>query len=99
MAGIKGIGGIPEPAPDRSAGVRDKKREESVKGQQSQDDVLISSEAQAAAKITQLLQVAREQSEVRAERVSAAKEAIDRGDYKKPEVVQEVARRIQDFLG
>jgi anti-sigma28 factor (negative regulator of flagellin synthesis) len=99
MAGIKGIGGIPEPAPDRSAGVRDKKRDEGVKGQQSQDDVLISSEAQAAAKITQLLQVAREQSEVRAERVSAAKEAIDRGDYKKPEVVQEVARRIQDFLG
>jgi len=99
MAGIKGIGGIPEPAPDRSAGVRDKRRDESVKNAQSQDDVLISSEAQAAAKVAQLLQVAREQSEVRAERVASAKEAIERGDYKKPEVVQEVARRIQDYLG
>ena len=99
MAGIQGIGGVPEPAPDRSAGVRDKKRDETVKNTQSQDDVLISSEAQAAAKIAQYLQVARQQIDVRSERVEAAKAAIDRGDYKKPEVVQEVARRIQDFLG
>ncbi|MCL4691113.1 MAG: flagellar biosynthesis anti-sigma factor FlgM [Candidatus Hydrogenedentes bacterium] len=99
MAGIKGIGGIPEPAPDRSASVRDKKRDETVKSAQSQDDVLISSEAQAAAKLAQLLQVARQQTDVRAERVAAAKAAIERGDYKKPEVVQEVARRIQDLLG
>jgi anti-sigma28 factor (negative regulator of flagellin synthesis) len=98
MAGIQGIGGVPEPAPDRSAGVRDKKRDESVKSALTQDDVLISSEAQAAAKIAQLLQVAREQSEIRAERVSAAKAALERGDYKKPEVVQVVAQRIQDFL-
>ncbi len=99
MVGIQGIGGVPEPAPDRSAGVRDKKRDDGVKGQQSHDDLLISSEAQAAAKIAQLVQVAREQGDVRAERVAAAKQAIDRGDYKKPEVVQEVARRIQNFLG
>ncbi|GMV91366.1 MAG: hypothetical protein AMXMBFR82_11440 [Candidatus Hydrogenedentota bacterium] len=99
MAGIKGIGGIPEPAPDRSASVRDKKRDETVKSAQSQDDVLISSEAQAAAKLAQLLQVARQQGDIRAERVAAAKAAIERGDYKKPEVVQEVARRIQDLLG
>lgn len=99
MAGIKGIGGIPEPAPDRSAGVRDKKRDETVKSAPSQDDVLISSEAQAAAKVAQILQLSRQQSDVRAERVAAAKEAIERGDYKKPEVVQEVARRVQDLLG
>ncbi len=99
MAGIKGIGGIPEPAPDRSASVRDKKRDETVKSAQSQDDVLISSEAQAAAKLAQILQLSRQQSDVRAERVAAAKAAIERGDYKKPEVVQEVARRIQDLLG
>ena len=98
MVGIQGLSGVPEPAPDRSANVRDRKRDDDVQSTSSQDDVLISSEAQAAAKLAQLVQVAKQQNDVRTERVNAARQAIERGDYKKPEVVNEVARRIQDFL-
>ena len=98
MVGIQGIGGVPEPAPDRPTGVRDKKRTEDTKAAASQDDLLISSEAQAAARLAQLIQTAKQATDVRPERVDAAKEAIARGDYKKPEVVNEVARRIKDLL-
>ncbi|MCC6488209.1 MAG: flagellar biosynthesis anti-sigma factor FlgM [Candidatus Hydrogenedentes bacterium] len=98
MVGIQGISGVPEPAPDRPANVRDRKRDDTVQSSSSQDDILISSEAQAAAKLAQLVQVAKQQTDVRTERVDAARQAIERGDYKKPEVVNEVARRIQDFL-
>jgi len=60
--------------------------------------VAISTEAQAAAQIAQSLKLTENQSDIRADRVAAAKAAIERGDYKQPEVVEAVAQRISKFL-
>ncbi|MBI4556476.1 MAG: flagellar biosynthesis anti-sigma factor FlgM [Candidatus Hydrogenedentes bacterium] len=97
MDGIRGIGGIPEPTPERPADVRAKRRDEPSTAPVS-DDLLISSEAQAAASIARLMLAAKAAPDVRPERVAAAKEGIERGDYKRPEVVAEVARRVSRFL-
>ncbi|HOF38537.1 MAG TPA: flagellar biosynthesis anti-sigma factor FlgM [Candidatus Hydrogenedentes bacterium] len=97
MVGINGIGGIPEPLPDRPANVRDRKREvenASVR----EDGVQISSEAREAASSARLASLVRGGDEVRAEQVAAAKERIERGDFKLPEVVAEVARRLSKYL-
>jgi len=96
MVAIHGIGGIPEPTPERPAKVREGR--ERPAASQAQDDVVISSEAQAAAKIAQLVQDTQDASDVRAERVEAAKENIRRGNYKDPEVVAKVAEKISKYL-
>ena len=99
MVGIQGIGGVPEPKPERQAPVRDSKKSSSAEGSSSSTDgVVISSEAQAAAVVAASIQATVAQSDVRAERVEAAKQAIDRGDYKNPEIVQVVADRVSKLL-
>lgn len=99
MVAIQGISGIPEPKPERSAKVRDAvERDEASNVSRAQDGVVISSEAQAAAKITQLLQSATLSQDMRAERVEAARERIDRGEYKDPAVVAQVAKKISKYL-
>lgn len=98
MVGIQGIGGVPDPRSDRPAGVRDTKSNSSADETKSSDGVVISSEAQAAAVVANSIQSALGQEEIRADRVEAAKESIERGDFKKPEVVAEVAERISKFL-
>ncbi len=104
MVGIQGLNGIPEPKSERPAKVRSERENASrgttstSGGVQAKDDVNISTEAKAAAEVGQLVQVAKSQSEIRAERVAAAKERIERGDYKDPEVVAKVAQRLLKFL-
>ena len=61
------------------------------------DDVLISSEAQAAAKLASLVALAK-QNDIRQEKVEQAKQALAQGAHKKPEVVSELAERISKFL-
>jgi len=97
MVGIKGIGGIPEPTPDRPANVRDRQTDES-RGAEVKDDLLISSEAQAAATLARTIEVAKAQPQVRPEKVAQAKERLANGDYKRPEVVRTVAQRIRKYL-
>ena len=97
MVGIQGIGGPQEPRPDRPSSVRDNRPSPSTDQDTATDGVVISSEAQAAAALTKTLQV-RPDQQVRAERVEAAKQAIERGDYKKQDVVQVVAERISRLL-
>jgi anti-sigma28 factor (negative regulator of flagellin synthesis) len=98
MIGVQGVGGIPEPAPERPVNARDKRRDEAVASASVEsDDVLISSEAQAAAKLASLVALAK-QGDIRQDRVEQAKQAIAQGDYKKPEVVSELAQRISKFL-
>ena len=95
MVAIHGIGGVPEPTPERPAKVRDgRERDAAVP---AQDGVVISSEAQAAARISQLVQNS-DSSDVRAERVEAAKENLRRGDYRNPDVVAKVAEKISKYL-
>ncbi len=99
MVGIQGLGGVPEPKPERPANVRDSKQSPSAEGASSSSDgVVISSEAQAAAVVAASIQATSGQSDIRAERVEAAKEAIERGDFKEPEIVQVVADRVSKFL-
>lgn len=98
MVGIHGIGGVPDPKPERAAPQRDRQGSAPAKNGEAQDAVVISSEAQAAARLTELVQAAAEQAEVRAEKVAAAKAAIERGDYQKPEIVRTVAERLDKYL-
>lgn len=97
MAGIQGLGGIPEPAPERPVTSRDRRRDDAAAPTASADDVLISSEAQAAAKISSYVQSA-QQDTIRQDRVDQARQAIENGDYKKQDVVSEIAKRLSKIL-
>ncbi|HIJ66583.1 MAG TPA: hypothetical protein HPP77_11605 [Candidatus Hydrogenedentes bacterium] len=97
MVGIKGIGGIQEPTPERPANVRDRKTSD-TKSPEAKDDLLISSEAQAAATLARTIQIAKSAPQVRPEKVAQAKERLEREDYKRPEVVREVAKRVAKYL-
>jgi anti-sigma28 factor (negative regulator of flagellin synthesis) len=99
MGGIQGIGGVPEPKPDRPAGAKDNpKTDPSGTASPSGDDIVISSEAQAAATVAKTIQASQVIPDVRADRIAEAKEAIERGDFRKPEIVQVVADRISKFI-
>lgn len=98
MVGIKGVGGVPEPAPDRPANVRDRKRTDERTTPSQGDGVRISPQAQEAANGARLVQLAKQESDIRADRVAAARESIERGDFRLPEVVAEVARRLSKYL-
>jgi len=89
---------VPEPKPDRPAKVREPKSPERAESGPAKDDLVISNEAQAAAKVSQLIRVANQQDDVRADRVAAARERIERGEYKNPEVVAQVAQRISKLI-
>ena len=98
MVGVQGVGGVPEPAPERPVNVRDKRRDEAVASSSAEtDDVLISSEAQAAAKLAGLVALAK-QEDIRQDRVEQAKQALASGNHKKPEVVAELAQRLSKFI-
>jgi len=97
MVGVQGIGGIPEPQPDRSNTVRDRKRTDEPDAPK-QDGVTISSEAQAAASVARILQQAGPEGDVRPEKIDEARQALERGDYRNRDVVAVVADRIGRFL-
>jgi len=97
MVGVKGVGGIPEPTPERPANVRSRKPTD-VKADETQDGVQISTEARKAAEVDRLLALSSGEQEVRPERVAAAKENLAKGEYKLPNVVAQVARRILEQM-
>ena len=98
MVGIQGIGGVPEPKPDRPANTRDNSKAPKSGDSESTDNVAISSQAQAAAVVAKALQVSDAATDIRTERVEEAKAALERGDYKDPDVVSTVADRLSKFL-
>ena len=104
MVVIQGLGGTPEPKSDRTDRVRDERAGAAQAaagasaGTAAKDDLSISSEAKAAAEVGRIAQLTKAQDEIRAERVEAAREKIERGDYKDPEVVAEVAKRLMKFF-
>lgn len=104
MVGIQGLGGIPEPKPERPAKVRnerDSAPSSGLTGSSSagqKDGVHISSEAQAAAEVARLVSLASGNDEVRMDKVEAARERIERGDYKNPDVVAQLAERLNKYL-
>ncbi len=98
MGGINGIGGVPEPRSDRPANVRDRRDTPPPAQDTSSDGVVISSEAQAAAAVTRIIDAASTQPDIREDRVEEARAAIERGDHKNPEIVQTIAERITKIL-
>lgn len=100
MVGVQGVGGVPEPSKsDRSNAAHDNANTPvSGDSESSSDNVAISSEAQAAAKIAATLKSIEGQPDIRADRVAEAKAAIERGDYKKPEIVASVAEQVSKHL-
>lgn len=98
MGGINGIGGLPEPRSDRPAQVRDRRDTPPPSQESGTDGVVISSEAQAAAAITRIIDAASIQPEIREERVEAARAALERGDHQNPDVVKQIAERISKLL-
>lgn len=98
MVGIQGLGGIPEPISERPAKTREDKAKDVALKSSAKDGLVISSEAQAAASLTQSLSTIKQVPDVRMDRVEAARERLDRGDYKNPDVVAKVAQKISKYL-
>ncbi len=106
MVGIQGLGGPPEPksgGPAKVRGERDNTSPTSNSGTSapttSSDNVQFSSEAQVAAEVARLVQSSSAQTDIRAERVEAARARLEQGSYKDPEVVSQVADKVLKYLG
>jgi anti-sigma28 factor (negative regulator of flagellin synthesis) len=97
MVSIHGLGGVPEPVPDKGSGVRDRRREP-VDNKAPQDGVEISSQGRQASDVSRAVAIARQEPDVRPDKVEAAKDAIERGDHKKLQTIIEVAKRIERLL-
>ena len=100
MEGIQGVGGVPEPnRSNKASSARENTKTQAANEETSaSDDVVISGEAQAAAQLAQSISAASNTPDIREDRVAAAKLAIERGDYKKPEIVESVAEKISKYL-
>lgn len=107
MVGIQGLGGPQEPKSGGPTKVRNE-RDASATARTSnstavnptgEDNVQISSEAQVAAEVARLVQTSSTQSDIRTDRVEAARARLDQGAYKDPEVVNQVAAKILKYLG
>lgn len=93
MVAVPGIGGAPEPVKAKPSPPRQGASPETAKA----DRVEISPAAIKASQGTQAAQSARRGSEVRQDRVAAAKENLEQGVYRIQEVVLQVAERIGRF--
>ena len=104
MVGIQGLGGIPEPKSGGPAKVRSERESETrtlnstTASNTSEDNVTISSEAQVAAEVARLVNASRADTDVRSDRVEAARARIEQGSYKYPEVVSQLADRLLKYL-
>ena len=105
MVGIQGLGGVPEPKSGGPAKVRNERDNEArevtstTASSSAEDNVRISSEAQAAVEVARLVQASSTQTDIRADRVEAARARIEQGSYKDPAVVAKVADKILKYLG
>ena len=97
MEGVRGIGGVPEPNPERPSAARDRQRSER-QSEQVKDGVRISSEAQEVSNVARLLQAAEGDGDVRIEKVEEAKRRIEQKTYRLPEMVAEIARKLSKLL-
>ncbi len=98
MGGIEGIGGSHHgPPPDRNYNYRaHNPSQDSPQG--PQDGVDLSPEARAATDTSHILEVARNQPDIRADRVAVARENIEAGLYQRRDVIAVVAERVSKVL-
>jgi anti-sigma28 factor (negative regulator of flagellin synthesis) len=97
MAGIQGLGNIPEPVPGRTQNTRDK-RPEDTKTSSARDGVQISSAAKDAATANRLTQLAAESPDIRPERVEQAKQNLANNNHKDMDVLRDVARSLLKII-
>ena len=99
MVGVQGLGGVPDPQPDRASDVRSKKSEAARTSESApKDGVAISAEAQEAANVAKYVELAKEEPDVRDEKIQEAREAIARGEYNGQTVVQRIAETLSKVL-
>ena len=99
MVGIDGLGGIQGSRTERSEQPRERERTAASGGSEPTDNLIISNEAQAVATVAaKTLQAVAGQADIRADRVAAARAAIERGDYQGRNVAGVVADRISKLL-
>lgn len=98
MVGIQGLGGIPDPSSERPANVRDRKRDDVPSASSSKDGIRFSPVAQEMASAARLVQEATANADMRLDKVAAAKQSIENGDYKRRDVVEKVAEKISKYL-
>lgn len=103
MVNFQGIGSIPEPQPERTERVRSERERianEAAGGEaRNRDEVSIGEQARAAVEVARVVNASRADSDVRADRVEAARQAIERGDYRNPDLVARTAERIARLIG
>lgn len=95
MLSIQGVGGVPEPTGPKQG---TSKAKDTEKAQVAEDGVSISSEAAQAAEVLTAITATAKDSEVRQERVEAAKQNIEAGTYKVQDVVRQVAERLTKYV-
>lgn len=106
MVGLQGLGGVPDPKPGGPAKVRNDRDNavDSARGTgdssaaAGEDGVVISSEARAAAAVVQIIESTRTQTEIRTDKVDAARERLAQGSYKDPQVVSQLADKLLKYL-
>ncbi len=101
MVSLEGLTGIPDPKSGQSSRIRNsrqKPEENGVTRGKSADGVTISNEAKAAADVVRIVQLTRNQDEIRMDKVESARQNIANGNYKDPEVVAKVAEKIMKML-
>lgn len=60
------------------------------------DSVEISREAQRSAEVKKYISIVKNSSDVRKEKIEAAKQKLKNGEYSKPEVYEKIAGRLSD---
>lgn len=98
MVNIHGIGGVPEPTPDRASGARGKRGDNDVNSDSRRDGVDISQQGREAADISRLRAIAAGLPDIRAERVEQARLAIEKGAHKDEGIIVEIARRLEKLF-
>ncbi len=93
MVGVQTIGGVPEPAKTKPVNVYGAKQAE--RNAARRDDLSISQDAHAAARLAEL---ARALPDVREEAVARAKQRLERGLHRVQDVVRQVASRITRYV-
>ena len=95
--GIQGIGGPHGPAPERPVDMRE--RNETPAPQDTvRDGVSLSTRAQDAAMVSRVIQVTEGESDIRMDRVAAARENLEQGLFQRRDVVADVAARIERLM-
>ena len=97
MGGVQGIGGPHGPAPERPADMRGRNDTPAPK-ENARDGVSLSTRAQDAAMVSRVIQVTKGESDIRMDRVAAARENLEQGLFQRREVVAEVAARIERLM-